>query len=128
MVHTPKHTSAEAVHMSAPLVNWRYGTEPEAPYYATVFSSLKHDPRPGYAAMDDATMKAAEQLDGYLGHQVVHNGDRSLFIAYWRDKASIAVWSAHPLHQAAKREGKASWYDAYRFEICLVERAAGFVR
>ena len=110
------------------LVHWMHDAPPEPPYYATVFSSVKRDPRPGYDAMDEATMRAVTELDGYLGHQVVHQGDRSLFIAYWRDLEAIDTWREHTLHRMAKEKGRSDWYQRYRFEICRVEQAAEFER
>ena len=77
----------------------------------------------GYAAMDDATMREVEKNEGYLGHQVVHDNDRTIFVAYWRDMEAINAWRNDTLHLQAKKKGKESWYDWYRVEICRVEMA-----
>lgn len=110
------------------MIHWLSGNAPAPPYYAVVFSSHKHTPRDGYQEMDDATMHAAERMPGYLGHQSVSNGDRTLFISYWQDEQAIAGWRDNDLHRSAKQQGKAEWYDRYDIQICRVEYANSHVR
>lgn len=105
------------------MIHWLSGTPPSPPYYATIFSSIKHSPRPGYEAMDDATMQAAERTPGYLGHQSVQNGDHGIFISYWKDEQAIDAWRNDRLHNVAKARGKADWFDRYSIQICKVEHA-----
>ena len=64
--------------------------------YAVIFSSERPvNPSPeGYDAMDDATMRAVEQLDGYLGYEVVRQGTDAIFVSYWRDAAAVDAWRA----------------------------------
>ncbi|MCB9170266.1 MAG: antibiotic biosynthesis monooxygenase [Flavobacteriales bacterium] len=109
-------------------VHWVKGVAPEPPYYASIFSTRKMVHRPGYAEMDEATMKAAAGQDGHLGHQVVHDGDRTIFISYWRDMDAIRAWGAHALHRQAKEKGRTGWYAWYRSEIVRVEHATEFLR
>jgi heme-degrading monooxygenase HmoA len=106
-----------------PMIQWLTGITPAPPYFAAIFSSLKRMPRDGYPEMDAATIKAVESVPGYLGHQTVSNGDRNIFISYWKDEAAIAIWRDDRLHRAAKDAGRASWYEAYDIQICEVRSA-----
>lgn len=102
----------------------------EEPKYAVLFISEREvDPAPqGYPEMDDATMKAVSGIDGFLGFDVARTGKDGIFISYWRDKTAIEEWKSNSLHQAAKAEGRARWYDAYRTVICKIESLKDFRR
>lgn len=102
----------------------------ETPAYAVLFISEREiNPAPeGYPAMDEATMRAVEQLDGFLGFDNARSGKEGIFISYWRDAASIEKWKNDALHQRAKQEGKSRWYDAYRTVICKIEHFDDFRR
>ena len=98
--------------------------------YAVIFASERPvNPSPeGYDAMDDATMRAVEQLDGYLGYEVVRQGTDAIFVSYWRDAAAVDAWRHAALHGEAKREGRERWYDGYRSLVCPIEQLSFFTR
>ena len=96
--------------------------------YAVIFSSERSvNPSPeGYDAMDEATMRAVEQLDGYLGYEVVRNGTDAVFVSYWRDAESVNAWRHATLHGEAKREGRERWYDGFRSLVCAFDMVSFF--
>jgi heme-degrading monooxygenase HmoA len=98
--------------------------------YAVIFASERPvNPSPeGYDAMDDATMRAVAQLDGYLGYEVVRNGTDAIFVSYWRDAAAVDAWRHAALHAEAKAAGREQWYDSYRSLVCPIEQLSFFKR
>ncbi len=98
--------------------------------YAVIFSSERPvNPSPeGYDAMDEATMRAVEQLDGFLGYELVRHETDAIFISYWRDAAAVDEWRQAALHAEAKSEGRARWYDGYRSLVCPIEQLSFFKR
>lgn len=105
------------------MIHWLAGTAPAPPYFAVIFSSTKRTPRDGYADMDVATIRAVEQVPGYLGHQSVSSGEDTLFISYWKDEAAIAAWREDQLHRAAMQAGRERWYERYDIQTCEVRTA-----
>ena len=110
------------------MIHWLSGSAPSPPYFAVIFSSLKRSPREGYTQMDEATVKAVERVPGHLGHQFASEGDRTIFISYWKDEHAIAIWRDDQLHRAAKAAGRADWYEYYDIQICQVRTANAFRR
>lgn len=100
------------------------------PNYAVLFISEREvNPAPdGYSEMDEATMKAVEGLEGFLGFDSSRDGKNGIFISYWSDVDAIELWKHHSLHQRAKQAGKDKWYDAYRTVICKIEHFDEFRR
>ncbi|KAB2810182.1 antibiotic biosynthesis monooxygenase family protein [Phaeocystidibacter luteus] len=103
---------------------------PEKPAYAVLFISEREvDPAPeGYPEMDDATMKEVSTIEGFIGFDVARTGKDGIFISYWRNVKAIEEWKHNKLHKAAKAEGHARWYDAYRTVICKIEHFDDFRR
>ena len=100
----------------------------EPGHYAVIFASERPLDPPGYAEMDEATMKAASSIDGYLGYEVVRQGEAAIFISYWKDQNAVREWAMHPLHKEAKKLGNTLWYDAYRSLVCQVEQRHLFTK
>lgn len=92
----------------------------EVPYYAVVFISRKSQDLDGYAQMDEQTITLAQTMPGYLGYESVNNGNKGIFISYWKTMADIENWRRHPVHIDAKSNA-VHWYEYYHSMICLVE-------
>ena len=96
--------------------------------YAVLFlSELPLDPD-GYADMDQRTMAAVEALPGYLGYELIRNGEAAIFISYWKDKSSVDAWRTDALNREAKTNGRSHWYYAFRSVVCPIEETSHFRR
>ncbi len=96
--------------------------------YAVLFLSERGLNPEGYADMDQRTMAAVEELPGYLGYELVRNGEDAIFISYWEDKSAVDQWRTDALHREAKTQGRAHWYHAYRSVVCPIEETSHFRR
>jgi len=96
--------------------------------YAVLFLSERPTDPEGYADMDQRTMEAVERLPGYLGYELVRNGEDAIFISYWADKAAVEAWRNDQLHREAKTQGRSHWYYAYRSVVCPIEATSHFRR
>ena len=67
-------------------------------------------------------------MEGYLGYELVRNGEDAIFISYWKDKAAVDSWRTDALHREAKMQGRAHWYHAYRSVVCPIEETSHFRR
>ncbi|NLR75443.1 antibiotic biosynthesis monooxygenase family protein [Leeia aquatica] len=102
---------------------------PEPPYYAVIFSSVRHEGDEGYAAMASRMVALAAQQPGYLGVESVRGDDRfGITVSYWQDEASIQAWREQAEHVIARELGKQKWYEVMATRVCKVERAYGFAR
>jgi len=97
---------------------------PKPPYYAVIFTSTRTDGDHGYANAANRMVELAEQQDGFLGIESARE-DVGITVSYWRDLASIKDWKANEEHLAAQKNGRKSWYDAFKVRISKVERDYG---
>jgi len=93
---------------------------PKPPYYAVIFSSVKHNPAEGYDAMADEMFALAKQQEGYLGFESARE-EIGITVSYWSSLAAIKNWKANSRHLAAQKQGREQWYAQYKVRICLVE-------
>ncbi|MDB5960125.1 MAG: enzyme of extracellular polysaccharide biosynthesis protein [Massilia sp.] len=101
---------------------------PVAPYYAVIFTSIRHqDGADGYGAMADLMLASAARQPGFLGVESARE-EIGITVSYWASLADIARWKQDSEHLLAQRLGRDSWYDAYQVRICRVEREYGFER
>ena len=98
------------------------GQLPDSNYYAVIFSSEKSENLDGYLEMDELTMKLASEQKGYLGHESLSNGNKTIFISYWENMESIQTWRGNATHQMAKSKA-GQWYKRYFSQICLVKQS-----
>jgi len=98
---------------------------PDSGFYAVIFSSEKSENLEGYKQMDELTMKLATEQKGYLGYESLSNENKTIFISYWTDMASIQSWRVNATHQMAKSKA-AQWYKRYLSQICEVKHSRLF--
>ncbi|WP_189952772.1 antibiotic biosynthesis monooxygenase family protein [Streptomyces alanosinicus] len=110
---------------------------PEPPYYAAIFTSLRTDAASdtgpddpdGYARTAERLSRLVRDIPGFLGEDFAHTpGGLAVSIAYFSDLAGIERWREHPDHLAAKRRGRARWYERYAIHIARVEQHHEFSR
>ncbi|MFI2431788.1 antibiotic biosynthesis monooxygenase family protein [Streptomyces sp. NPDC018693] len=101
----------------------------EPPYYAVVFTSLRTEEDDGYGETAERLGELVKEVPGFLGEDSARTpGGLSVTVAYFRDLAGIEQWRAHAEHRAAKRYGRAHWYERYSLHIAKVEHSHGFER
>jgi len=102
---------------------------PAPPYYVVTFASRRTEGDNGYGDMADAMVEMAARQPGYLGVESARGSDGfGITNSFWRDEDSIRAWKRVVDHLAAQRQGRESWYEAYRVRVGKIERAYGFER
>ena len=104
--------------MSAP------ATTPAPPYYAVIFTSVRHDGDDGYAATAEQMLALASQQPGFLGFETARQAI-GISVSYWDSLEAIQAWKENMLHRQAQRRAK-DWYLSFRVRVCRVEREYGF--
>jgi heme-degrading monooxygenase HmoA len=97
-------------------------------HWAVLFISERSDDPPGYAEMDDTTMRAVSRVPGFIGWESARQSPCGVFVSYWENEAAIEAWKKDMLHARAKALGRTQWYDAYRTVICRIEHTDHFLR
>ena len=96
----------------------------EPPYYAVVFTSLRHPADDGYAETADRMAELAMEQPGYLGIDSTRGPDGwGITVSYWRDEESIAAWRRNAEHTLARERGRTDWYAEWAIHVAKVERA-----
>ena len=104
-------------------------TTPEPPYWAVIFTTLRHDPRDddGYEQATARMLELARTQPGFLGVESARDG-LGITVSYWQDEESIRSWKAETEHAAAQERGRSEWYRHFELRVARVERAYGFTR
>ncbi|WP_369335832.1 antibiotic biosynthesis monooxygenase [Halomonas sp. ND22Bw] len=97
---------------------------PQSPYYAVIFTSLRHEHDEGYAAMAERMLALAAGQPGFLGVESARE-DVGITVSYWSDPEAIRGWKAQVEHREAQRLGREVWYSRYRVRVARVEREYG---
>ncbi|WP_031499233.1 antibiotic biosynthesis monooxygenase family protein [Bryobacter aggregatus] len=92
----------------------------EPPYYAVIFTSLRHEGDHGYGAMAEEMEKLGSAQPGYLGIDSARS-EVGITVSYWQNLADIHAWKAQLEHQQAQRLGKEQWYASYTVRVAKVE-------
>jgi heme-degrading monooxygenase HmoA len=101
-------------------------TNPEPPYYAVIFSSLRSAGDNGYSKMAQNMQELASQQDGFLGAESARDANGfGITVSYWESLEAIAAWKANVEHLAAQEMGRREWYENYAVRVTRVERAYG---
>jgi heme-degrading monooxygenase HmoA len=97
---------------------------PDPPYWAVIFTTIRHDGDHGYAAMADAMEALATKQPGYIGIETVRAADgQGITVSYWDSEAAIVAWKKVVAHAAGQKLGRERWYKHYRLRVAKVERA-----
>jgi heme-degrading monooxygenase HmoA len=97
---------------------------PEPPYYAVIFTSVRHPGDDGYGDMAQRVLELAATQPGFLGFESARQ-EIGISVSYWSSLDAIAAWKENALHRQAQGRAR-DWYQAFRVRICRVERDYGF--
>ncbi len=97
---------------------------PTPPYYAVIFTSLRHEDDDGYAETAARMLELASEQSGFLGFESARD-EIGISVSYWDSMESIKAWKAHVEHRLAQAQAQ-KWYSSFRVRICRVEREYGF--
>lgn len=101
----------------------------EPPYYALVFTSVRTEGDNGYGETADRMGELVKEIPGFLGEDAARTpGGLGITVAYFRDLDAIEKWRSNMEHMAAKKHGRAHWYERYSLHIAKVEHSHGFER
>lgn len=98
---------------------------PQKPYYAVIFTSLKTPGDEGYAEMAEEMETLARKQPGFLDVESAREGV-GITVSYWESLEAIANWKAQLDHKQAQKQGRQRWYSWYKVRVCLVEREYEF--
>jgi heme-degrading monooxygenase HmoA len=103
---------------------------PKPPYYAVVFTSLRHaEPGDGYDEMAQRMEELARAQPGFLGLESARGADGlGITVSYWATMADVAAWGQHAEHLVAQKLGRETWYQWFALRVCRVEHATEFTR
>lgn len=99
--------------------------EPQKPYYAVIFTSLRTPGDDGYAAMAAEMEELARKQPGFLDFESARDG-LGISVSYWESLEAIANWKAQLDHKEAQRKGIQQWYSWYKVRVCRVDREYEF--
>ncbi len=104
-----------------------FGLVAEAPYYATIFTTLLTDDLDGYEETADRMAELVHDREGFLGMRSARGDDGlGITVCYWRSEEDIAAWRGHVEHQTAQAGGRDRWYSQYTVEVASVSRTIEF--
>ena len=99
-------------------------TTPTPPYYAVIFTSVRHDGDNGYSAAAKQILELASKQPGFLGFETARQ-EIGISVSYWSTLEAIKAWKENVTHcQAQSRANE--WYKTLRVRVCRVEREYGF--
>lgn len=99
--------------------------EPQKPYYAVIFTSLRTPGDDGYAQMAAEMEELARKQPGFLDFESARDG-LGISVSYWESLEAIANWKAQLDHKEAQRKGIQQWYSWYKVRVCRVDREYEF--
>src|SRR5262245_37396202 len=82
-----------------------------------------------YAETQAQMKQHAETFEGFVdikGYRA-EDGER-LTVVRWKDLETLERWRVDAKHVAAKRQGRARWYQYYNIEIANIVDSRAFVR
>ncbi|MGD9164683.1 MAG: antibiotic biosynthesis monooxygenase [Chromatiales bacterium] len=97
---------------------------PEPPYYAVIFTSIRHDGDNGYTETAKEMIDLASSQSGFLGFESARQ-EIGISVSYWSSLEAIAAWKGNLAHRHAQGCAK-QWYKTFRVRVCRVEREYGF--
>ncbi|MFQ5439111.1 MAG: antibiotic biosynthesis monooxygenase family protein [Paracoccaceae bacterium] len=101
----------------------RFASLYELPYYAAIFTSLRHGDDAGYSETALNLEKRAATLPGFLGIESARDETGfGISVSYWTDEAALKSWKSDAEHMLAQKLGKTRWYTRYSLRIAVVGR------
>ena len=97
---------------------------PKPPYYAVIFTSVRHDGDNGYAETARQMLELASSQPGFLGFETARQ-EIGISVSYWSTPDAIKAWKENMTHRQAQSRAK-DWYKTFRVRVCRVEREYGF--
>ena len=102
-------------------------TTPQPPYYAVIFTSVRHDGDNGYGAAAKQMFELASTQPGFLGFETARQ-EIGISVSYWSTPEAITAWKENIAHRqvravrrnGTKRFGSASvaWSASMGFSLC----------
>ena len=99
-------------------------TTPAPPYYAVIFTSVRHDGDDGYSDAARNMLELASSQPGFLGFETARQ-DIGISVSYWSTPEAIQAWKDNALHRQVQGRAK-DWYKTFTVRVCRVEREYGF--
>lgn len=96
---------------------------PAPPYYAVIFTSVRHDGDRGYSAAAQHMLELASQQPGFLGFETARQ-EIGISVSYWSTLEAIESWKQNTAHRQTQQHAK-DWYQSFRVRVCRVEREYG---
>lgn len=98
-------------------------TTPTPPYYAVIFTSVRHDGDSGYGEAARQMLELASKQPGFLGFETARQ-EIGISVSYWSTPEAIQAWKENAAHRRIQNRA-GEWYTAFRVRICRVEREYG---
>lgn len=101
---------------------------PQPPYFAVIFTSLRHEVSgDGYGATAERMEALARRQPGFLGIESARGADGlGITVSYWATMDDLTAWGRNAEHLLAQQLGRDQWYKWYALRICRVESATEF--
>lgn len=99
-------------------------TTPQPPYYAVIFTSVRHDGDNGYSEAAGEMLALAAKQEGFLGFETARQ-EIGISVSYWSSLEAIKAWKENAAHRQVQSHAK-EWYKTFRVRVCRVEREYGF--
>ncbi len=96
----------------------------QPPYYAVIFTSVRHLEDNGYTETAERMLKLASEQPGFLGFESARQ-EIGISVSYWSSLEAIKNWKENTAHREAQSHAT-DWYRSFRVRICRVEREYGF--
>lgn len=97
---------------------------PQPPYYAVIFTSVRHDGDNGYGEAAIQMVELASKQPGFLGFETARQ-EIGISVSYWSTLEAIKAWKENATHRQVQSHAK-EWYKTFRVRVCRVEREHGF--
>jgi len=92
-------------------------------------SRLRPDAGEQYAEVAARTLELAKTMPGFVSFKTFTAADdERVSIVEFESEEAIAAWYRHPEHLAAQQQGRDSFYEAYRIQVCQPVREYDFTR
>ena len=82
-----------------------------------------------YEATAQRMMELVAGIPGYVSFEwFTSPGGEELSVVQFESEKALEEWRNHPEHVKAQEQGKQTFFEAYRVQVCSVVREYGFTR